>query len=119
MQTMSRCYKESGNMTIKGVLWHDTGCGNPTVKRYMQPSDDAPDKDYWLKLLGVNTNKNDWNHYQMPKGQGVGVNGFLGKLADGTVSFVQGLPWDKSPWGCGGSCNDGWIQFEINNIVSA
>ncbi len=113
MQTMSRCYKESGNMTIKGILWHDTGAGNPTVKRYMQPSDNAPDKDYWLKLLGVNQYKNDWNHWQMPKGQGVGVNGFLGKLADGTVAFVQGLPWDKSPWGCGGKCNDGWIQFEI------
>lgn len=27
------------------------------------------------------------------------------------------MPWDYRPWGCGtgvkGSCNDGWIQFEI------
>ena len=27
------------------------------------------------------------------------------------------MPWDFRPWGCGagsrGSCNDGWIQFEI------
>ena len=27
------------------------------------------------------------------------------------------MPWNYAPWGCGsgwnGSCNDGWIQFEI------
>ena len=23
------------------------------------------------------------------------------------------MPWDYKPWGCGGGCNDGWIQFEI------
>jgi hypothetical protein len=27
------------------------------------------------------------------------------------------MPWDYRPWGCGsgknGSCNNGWIQFEI------
>lgn len=27
------------------------------------------------------------------------------------------MPWNYRPWGCGsgpkGSCNDGWIQFEI------
>jgi hypothetical protein len=27
------------------------------------------------------------------------------------------MPWDYKPWGCGsgsrGSCNNGWIQFEI------
>ncbi len=117
MQTMGQNYNQSTKMTIKGVLWHDTAGGNPTIKRYMQPSDDAKDKDYWLKLLGVNQYKNDWNHQKFAKGSEVGVNGFLGKLADGTVAFVQGLPWDLKPWGCGhgvkGSCNDGWIQFEI------
>ena len=38
-------------------------------------------------------------------------------LADGSVTTVQTMPWDYRPWGCGsdvyGSCNNGWIQFEI------
>ena len=38
-------------------------------------------------------------------------------MADGTVTTVQTMPWDFKPWGCGsstkGSCNNGWIQFEI------
>lgn len=47
----------------------------------------------------------------------MGVNAWIGKLADGTVATVQAMPWGWKPWGCGGgdrgSCNDGWIQFEI------
>ena len=38
-------------------------------------------------------------------------------MGDGVVGCVQTMPWDYRPWGCGsgpkGSCNDGWIQFEI------
>ena len=45
------------------------------------------------------------------------MNAWIGKLADGTVAAVQTMPWDYRPWGCGsgskGSCNSGWIQFEI------
>ena len=45
------------------------------------------------------------------------MNCWVGKLADGTVATVQTMPWDYRPWGCGsgskGSCNNGWIQFEI------
>jgi hypothetical protein len=66
-----------------------------------------------LKLLGTNTNKNDWNHIDRQ----AGLNCWIGKLADGTVTTVQTMPWDYRPWGCGsgskGSCNNGWIQFEI------
>ena len=47
----------------------------------------------------------------------MGVNAWIGKLADGTVATVQTMPWGWKPWGCGagpkGSCNDGWQQFEI------
>ena len=49
MQTQSTCYKGTGKMQIKGVLWHDTGCCNPNLKRYVQPSDDAPDRAEWLE----------------------------------------------------------------------
>ena len=113
MQTQSTCYKGTGKMKIKGILWHDTGANNPNLKRYIQPSDNAPDRAEWLEKLGKNTYKNDWNHVYRK----CGMNCWIGKLADGTVTTVQTMPWDYRPWGCGsgkkGSCNNGWIQFEI------
>lgn len=113
MQTQSTCYKGTRVMTPVGVLWHSTGAENTWLKRYVQPSDDAPDKDAMLKILGVNAYKNDWNHIK----RDAGLNGWIGKLADGTVTTVQTMPWNYRPWGCGagnkGSCNNGWIQFEI------
>lgn len=113
MQTTSRCYKGTKKMTVKGVLWHSTGANNPTLKRYVQPSDNAPDREYWLQLLGKNKYGNDWNHTDRQ----AGMNCWIGKLEDGTVTTVQTMPWDYRPWGCGsgknGSCNSGWIQFEI------
>lgn len=118
MQTQSTCYKGTSKMTIKGVLWHSTGANNPTLKRYVQPSDTKPAADTyskakWLELLGKNSYGNDWNHTSVQ----AGLNCWIGKLADGTVTTVQTMPWDYKPWGCGsgskGSCNNGWIQFEI------
>lgn len=113
MQTQSTCYKGTSTMTVKGILWHSTGANNPNLKRYVQPSDNATDREAWLKLLGTNTAKNDWNHITRQ----AGLNCWIGKLADGTVTTVQTMPWNYKPWGCGsgskGSCNNGWIQFEI------
>lgn len=105
-------------MTPKGVLWHSTGANNPTLKRYVQPSDvkppeDSYTKDQWLAILGKNQYNNDWNHIERQ----AGLNCWIGKLADGTVTTIQTMPWDYRPWGCGsgskGSCNSGWMQFEI------
>ena len=100
-------------MKPKGVLWHSTGANNTNLKRYVQPDDNAKDKASWLKLLGTNTNKNDMNHISRE----MGVNAWIGELANGTVTTVQVLPWNYRPWGCAsgnkGSCNNGWIQFEI------
>ena len=113
MQTQSSCYKGTRIMEIKGVLWHSTGANNPTIKRYVQPSDDDPNKAALLDLIGKNANGNDWNHIQ----RDAGLNCWIGKLADGTVATVQTMPWNYRPWGCGsgskGSCNTGWVQFEI------
>ena len=118
MQTQSTCYKGTSTMNVKGVLWHSTGANNPTLKRYVQPSDSKPaadtySKDEWLKILGKNSYNNDWNHVSVQ----AGLNCWIGKLADGTVTTVQTMPWNYKPWGCGsgskGSCNNGWIQFEI------
>jgi hypothetical protein len=105
-------------MKIKGILWHSTGANNTNLKRYVQPSKIKPSEDTytkteWLKILGKNLFNNDWNHTTKK----AGLNAWVGKLADGTVTAIQTMPWDFKPWGCGlgskGSCNDGWIQFEI------
>ena len=113
MQTNSTCYKSTYKMAVKGVLWHSTGANNPWIKRYVQPSDNAPDRAEMLELIGKNAYGNDWNHINHQ----VGLNAWIGKLADGTVATVQTMPWDYRPWGCGGgskgSCNNGFVQFEI------
>lgn len=114
IMTNSTCYKESSkSMTVKGVLWHSTGANNPNIKRYVQPSSNDANYTQLMNLLGKNTAGNDWNHIYHK----AGVNAWIGKLADGTVTTVQTLPWSHKPWGCGsgkyGSCNNGWIQFEI------
>ena len=113
MQTQSSCYRGTGTMQPVGVLWHCTGANNPTLRRYVQPSDDAPDRLEWLARLGKNAGRNDWNHIHVD----AGLNAWIGQLADGSVTAVQTMPWDYRPWGCGsgsrGSCNYGWIQFEV------
>lgn len=115
LQMDSTCFKNTSPMIVKGVLWHSTGANNPTIKRYVQPSDDAPDRQEMLNIIGVNQYGNDWNHIYLE----AGLNAFIGKLADGTVATVQTMPWDWAPWGCGvaykngPSCNSHWIQFEI------
>lgn len=114
MMTQSNCYKNTSKMKPLGILWHTTGANNPSLKRYVQPDDNAKNKAELLKLLGTNQYGNDWNHQPDRR---AGVNAWIGKLADGSVTTVQVLPWDYKPWGCGagskGTCNDAWIQFEI------
>lgn len=109
----STWYKGAGKVPVRGVLWHSTGANNTSLKRYVQPDDNAPDKAKMLELLGVNKNGNDWNHIQRK----AGVHAWVGKLANGEVTSIQVGEWDKKAWGCGsgkkGSCNNGWIQFEI------
>ena len=118
MMTQSTCYKGTTIGTPVGILWHDTNGGNPNIKRYVQPDDNATNKDELLAIIGKNTNGNDYNHVARQ----AGLNCWVGKLADGSVSTVQTLPWNYRPWGCGsgskGSCNGKtggpfWIQFEI------
>lgn len=113
MMTQSTCYKGTRKMTVKGVLWHSTGANNPTLRRYVQPDDNAKNRAELLKKIGKNSYGNDCNHIYWE----AGLNAWIGELADETVTTVQTMPWDYRPWGCGsgskGSCNDGWIQFEI------
>lgn len=113
MQTQSDCYKSGQRHIVRGILFHSTAANNPNIKRYVQPSDDDPNRTNLLSLIGVNQYHNDWNHIHRE----AGLNAWIGKLADGTISTVQTMPYDFKPWGCGsgskGSCNNGWIQFEI------
>ena len=112
-QTNSTCYQGTSLMTPVGVLWHSTGANNPTLKRYVQPLETDTNYAEMIELLGKNVNSNDWNHIYRE----AGLNAWIGKLANGSVSTIQTMPWDFMPWGCGagskGSCNNGWIQFEI------
>lgn len=113
MMTNSTCYKGTKTMQVKGILWHSTGANNPNLKRYVQPSAGDPNYNQLMQLLGKNTGGNDWNHTEHQ----AGLNCWVGKLADGSVTTIQTMPWNYRPWGCGsgknGSCNNGWIQFEI------
>ena len=121
MQTQSTCYKGTTIGTPVGILWHDTGASNPNIKRYVQPSDNDPNREELIKIIGKNEYGNDWNHIQHQ----AGLNAWIGKIADGSVATVQSMPWKFRPWGCGsgskGSCNGTarvkdcpfWIQFEI------
>ena len=109
----STWYKSVGPVPVRGVLIHSTGANNPYISRYVQPDDNAPDREQLLKLLGKNRNGNDWNHIVRK----AGVHAWIGKLTSGEVSCVQAGEWNKKAWGCDagkkGSCNNGWIQFEI------
>lgn len=113
MMTNSTCYKGTTTMSVKGVLWHSTGANNPNLKRYVQPSSNDANYSALMAKLGTNSYGNDWNHITHQ----AGLNCWIGKFADGTVGTVQTMPWNYKPWGCGsgskGSCNNGWIQFEI------
>lgn len=113
MQTNSTCYKRTRVMQIKGVLWHDTGCNNTWLSRYCQPTEGSANYNKDIEKIGKNRNHNDWNHKEVQ----AGLNCWVGKFADGSIGTLQSMPWNYRPWGCGagskGSCNDGWIQFEI------
>lgn len=113
MQTNSTCYKNTTVMIPRGVLWHDTGAGNPNISRYVQPMETDDNYAEMVAILGKNKYGNDWNH----KARQAGMNCWVGKLADGTVATVQTMPWDYAPWGCGsgkkGTLNATHMQFEI------
>lgn len=111
--THSTCYQNTSKMEIKGVLIHSTGANNPFLKRYVQPSPEDPNYQDLMNKLGVNELKNDWNHIDIQ----AGLNAWIGMLNNQEITTIQTMPWDYKPWGCGssvyGSCNNGWIQFEI------
>ena len=140
-QTQSSWYKGTSPNTYVpvGILIHDTGCNNDMLKRYVQPSDNDPNKALWLERLGKGWGT-DWNH----KSVDAGLNYWIGRLQNGQVTTIgaggtfNGTPSSNADntctrraWGCAsgskGSCNgmkvydpntgkivNGvWIQWEM------
>ena len=112
--TANDCYKAGRTITPKGVMVHSTGANNPLVARYVQPSNNDPNRDSLQATIGGNRNANDWNN----PGLDVCAHAFVGKLADGGVGTVQTLPWNHRGWHAGtgtsgGSANNTHIAFEI------
>lgn len=114
--TKNGSYTATERMTPVGIIVHSTGANNPSLKRYVQPSEDDPARDRLLSLLGVNRYGNSWNRPSVKKS----THFFIGRLSDGSIGTVQTLPTDICCWGCGrgkkGSYNYApyaHIQFEI------
>ena len=111
--TQNRCYKNGSKIIPKGIMVHSTGCNNPNLKRYVQPSVDDVNYNTLISQLGKNNGGTAWNN----SNANVCVHAFIGKLANGEIATVQTLPWDYRGWHCGkgtkGSRNSSHISFEI------
>ena len=83
----------------RGVMIHSTGANNPYLRRYV-PLPEEP------------INSNNWNQFR-PGGRQVCVHGFVGKYQDGTVGYIQTLPYDMRGWHAGGSANNDYIGIEV------
>lgn len=109
LATNSYCYTDLGNITVKGIMVHSTGCNNPNLRRYVGPDDG---------LLGTPSSMN-WNQrYINGKLHTTGVHAFIGKLKDGSVATYQVQEWNHKCYHCGvgtsgKSGNTNYISFEI------
>lgn len=109
LATNSYCYTDLGNIKVKGIMVHSTGCNNPNLRRYVAPDDG---------LLGTPSSMN-WNQrYINGKLHTTGVHAFIGKLKDGSVATYQVQEWNRKCYHCGvgtsgKSGNTNYISFEI------
>ncbi len=115
LHTDSRCYQAAQEAIPVGIVLHSTGANNPYLKRYVQPSKNAPDREALLALLGENRNGNHWNR-DVTKS----VHYIIGKRADGVVDTALIIPENFCAWGVGkgnkGSFNynpTAHIQIEV------
>ncbi len=97
--TRNDCYLRGRTIRPRGVMVHSTGANNPYLRRYIAPDDGR---------LGTPSPRH-WNQ----GGVGACVHAMIGKLADGSVTVYQTLPWNMRGWHCGRSGNDTHIAFEI------
>ena len=115
IHTESRCYQAAQEAIPVGIVLHSTGANNPYLKRYVQPSKDAADREELLAILGKNKNGNHWN-----RDVAKSVHYIIGKRADGAVDVAHILPEEFCAWGVGkgkkGSYNynpTAHIQIEV------
>lgn len=101
--TKNACYESAQKITVKGIMWHSTGCNNPNLKRYVNPDDGK---------LGANNNGNHWNQYK-PGGDYICCHAFIGLDKNNNVCTYQTLPFDINGWHCGDVGNLNYIGFEI------
>lgn len=113
------CFKADVRIKPTRIVVHSTGVNNTALKRCVQPTAHqvsgmgGKTRDEMMKLLGENKYNNDWNRAGIDKC----VHAFIGKLADGSISTVQTLPWNLKAWGVGkgrkGSFNSSALQLEM------
>ena len=115
LHTDSRCYRAAQPSEPVGIVLHSTGANNPYLKRYVQPSKDAPEREALLGFIGKNGSGNHWNR-DIKKS----VHYIVGRRADGTVDTAHILPEEFCAWGVGtgkrGSFNynpTSCIQIEV------
>lgn len=116
------CFAVHLEADMDGMVVHDTGAGNPYLKRYVQPLSYQDNYNEIIADLGVNVNGNHWN-----KSFAAGetdrqacVHAFIGKNAKDVIETYETLPPNICCWGVGngskGSYNyppNARIQFEI------
>lgn len=97
-------------MDIKGIVIHSTELNNPKLNVYVQPPNNAKNRETILNLLGENSK------WLGPTVTGA-VHVRIGRAKNNEITSVQVMPWYNKGTRCGhgtlGSCNDGWIQIEI------
>ena len=108
MQKKNSCYKQGITHKKVGIIRHNTGAGNPYLKRYV----DDPER------LGKNTYGNHWNQTQTGSDRKM-VHYFVGLDKNNVVRIYHIMPDNYVCWGNGShpktgkSCNRTHIQYEI------
>lgn len=91
-------YKKAVPAEMKGIVVHSTGANQRYLWRWVQPSDDDPNKDAILKDIGKNYNNNSWNKSNVD----TIVHYMIGYNANDEVRVYQTMPLDYC---CGGVAN--------------
>ena len=108
MQKKNSCYRQGITHKKVGIIRHNTGAGNPYLKRYV----DDPER------LGKNTYGNHWNQTQTGSDRKM-VHYFIGLDRNDVVRIYHIMPDNYVCWGNGShpktgkSCNRTHIQYEI------
>ena len=108
MQKKNSCYKQGITHKKVGIIRHNTGAGNPYLKRYV----DDPER------LGKNVYGNHWNQTQTGSNRKM-VHYFVGLDKNDVVRIYHIMPDNYVCWGNGShpktgkSCNRTHIQYEI------